>query len=232
MFEKKWGIPIVTMHTLQLLQRDPSLQAWHMLTPVENFDTYRTRELTKEQRSELRFAPPIEVVTLQNPNGGLFRGFRTRLNDWATTFVLVNDAGVDYVVAVAEWKHGAATFTLVPPSGVPSKADNGDMAACAKREFVEESGIELESVVRLVSSGLPIATRSLTTRYYPFIGFPKMPIVVGPSKLDANEHLKLVLIPLSDWLKMVVGGHTQEECAVSITFLALNYLGRLSVSLQ
>ncbi|MEK7631838.1 MAG: hypothetical protein AAB445_03155 [Patescibacteria group bacterium] len=193
-----------------------------------SFAEYACGELSETERADLRFVPPIEVVQLNKPDGGDFAGFRTRTKNWATTFCLLPD---DYVVIVAEWKHGAEEITLVPPSGVPSKIDHGSMDACAKREFEEESGILLEKVVPLAGlNGLPIASRNLTTRFYPFLGIPKLPINPGPSKLDQNEYLKMVLISLPEWLKLINSGETNEECSVSVTYLALQDLGRLSIS--
>lgn len=223
-FKKAWGIPILTLDNYQELKNDPGLQPWGHANPVIDLDKYKELDLSDEQRGELRFAAKTEVVSLLNPKGGIFRGFRTVMKSWATTFCLLPG---DYIVIVAEWKHGAEVLTLVPPSGVPSKIDEGSMDNCARREFVEESGIALERVMPLTPNGLPIASRGLTTRFHPYLGIPKMPLKIGPSKLDQNEHLKLFLVPLQDWIAMIHAGMTNEECAVSVTYLALERLGRL-----
>jgi hypothetical protein len=223
----QWNLPIVTAATVFPFLESVGIRPWTKLAEPVLLDEYRERELTDQQRSELRFAAKNEVVFLQQPMGGEFRGFRTIIKNWATTFCLLPG---DFVPIVAEWKHGAEIISLAPPSGVPSKADNGSMSACAKREFEEETGMTLEKVIYLgPMSGIPINCRSLTTTFCPFFGKVAEPLVVGPSKLDATEHLKLVLFPLNEWMKVVLHGMTGDDCSISTTFLALNYLERISV---
>jgi 8-oxo-dGTP pyrophosphatase MutT (NUDIX family) len=223
----EWGIPIVTAETVYPYLDSIGIRPWPELEPPIDLETYIGRDLTDEQRSEMRFAPKAEVVTHRDPQGNPYRGFRTVMKDWATTFCLLPG---DLVVLVAEWKHGANVISLVPPSGVPSKKDNGSMEACAKREFEEESGITLKNVIALSGTeGLPIATRGLTSRYFPFLGQTFSDFIVGPSSLDEKETLQLLLMPLTEWLKLIESGRVQEECAVSVTYLALRRLGRLEM---
>ncbi|MEK7569931.1 MAG: NUDIX domain-containing protein [Patescibacteria group bacterium] len=224
----QWGIPILTADAVYEYLEQVGIRSWPELEPPADLATYIASPLTDEQRTELRYAPKAEVVTHRDPKGNPFRGFRTVMKNWATTFCLLPG---DYVVLVAEWKHGANVISLVPPSGVPSKKDNGSMETCAKREFEEETGMGLEHVELLSGpNGLPIATRGLTTSYFPFLGRTFEDIHVGPSSLDEKETLQLLLMPLTEWLQLIETGRVYEECAVSITFLALNRLGRLRLS--
>ncbi len=223
----QWGIPIVNADTVYPYLESVGIRPWPELEPPVDLATYIASPLTDVQRSELQFAPKAEVVTLQGPKGNPYRVFRTVMKNWATTFCLLPG---DLVVLVAEWKHGANVISLVPPSGVPSKQDNGSMEACAKREFEEESGIALKNVTALSGpEGLPMATRGLTSRYFPFLGQKFDDINVGASSLDEKEKLQLLLMPLTEWLKLIEAGKVLEECAVSVTYLALRKLGRLQL---
>lgn len=222
-----WGIPILTADTVYPYVESVGIKPWPVLERPIDLAMYVASHLTDSQRSELRFAPKAEVVTLQDPKGNPYRGFRTVMKDWSTTFCLLPG---DLVVLVAEWKHGANVISLVPPSGVPSKKDNGSMENCAKREFEEETGIALKDVSALCGpDGLPIASRGLTTRFFPFLGRTFEDITVGPSSLDEKEALQLLLMPLNEWLKLIESGRVFEECAVSITYLALRRLGHLTL---
>jgi len=223
----KWGIPIVDADMVYDYLASIGIVPWPELEQPTDLTEYLKGPLTDEQKNELRFAPKAEVVIHRDPKGGAYRAFRTVTKNWATTFCLLPG---DLVVLVAEWKHGANIISLVPPSGVPNKRDDGDMAICAKREFEEETGIPLVGVESLSShKGLPIATRNLTTRYFPFLGKTLEEIHLGPSSLDEKETLQLLLMPLNEWLKLIEAGKVLEECAVSVTYLALRRLGRLQL---
>jgi len=230
-----YGIPVVTAETVFEVLENLGIKPWPQLEPAVDLEAYLQRELTPEQRAELRFAPKSEVVFLRDHKGNPFTGFRNVGKDWTTTFVLLPDPdnGEDLVTVVGEWKHGADAVTLVPPSGVLSKSDRTTLKpfeTCARREFEEETGMELYEVVSLSENGIPISGRQSSVRFYPFVGKVKEPIVPKPSKLDGTEHLKLVLIPLSEWRKLIRVGKVSELCSVSVTYLALEYLGRLNVA--
>lgn len=223
--EKMWGIPVVTSKTVYPFLESIGIRPWSVLEPPVDLETYKAGELSDEQQSELRFAPKAEVVTYRDPQGNPYRAFRTVMKDWATTFCLLPG---DLVVLVGEWKHGANVISLVPPSGVPSKKDNNSMEACALREFIEETGITIARVQPLSVNGLPIASRGLTSRYFPFLG-RSIVYTIGTPSLDKNETLQPLLMPLTEWLKLIETGMVQEECAVSVTYLALRKLGRLKL---
>jgi 8-oxo-dGTP pyrophosphatase MutT (NUDIX family) len=193
---------------------------------------YTAGILTEEEKVDLRFAPKDEVVFLEQPNGKPFTGFRNVGKNWATVFAVLPG---DLIPIVGEFKHGAEVISLVPPSGVLSKAEMEissvleRMMACGKREFQEETGMKLKRVTPLSSEhGLPVSTRQSTQRCYPLLGEIELPVRPGPSKLDQTEHLKMVLIPLGEWMVLLNSGKVYEDCAVSTTYLALGKLGRLN----
>lgn len=225
--EKKYGLPVVNANNifdvLAKLGIKPRKEA---LPPVDLTD-YLKQDLTEAQLKEVeRFAPKTEVVRLDVPDG-VYTGFRTVPKDWATTFVLFPE---DYVAIACEYKHGCGALTAVPPSGVLSKVDEGSMAKCALRETSEELGVTLERVIPLQGGhGVPISGRQNSGRYFPFLGVLPKNFSVGPSKLDKSEVLKMVLIPLHDWLTLIARGQTNEMCAGDVTYSALRQLGRLSM---
>lgn len=225
--ETQWGIPVVTAGSIYQVMAQAGIRPWQETEPVVSLDEYLKRDLSDDQRAELRFAPKTEVVTLQTPKGNAYRGFRTALKPWATTFCLLPG---DLVPIVGEFKHGAFTISLAPPSGVLGKEDKGDMSLCAAREFTEETGIALRNVVGLSGpDGIALNCRHINQRYFPFLGFAELRIDPGKSKLDENEFLKLVLMPLKDWLALIEVGEVHEECSIGTTYLALRNLGKLQL---
>lgn len=228
----RYGFPVCTANNVFAVLRDLGIQPWPHAESAVSMETYLSGELTEAERNEaLRFGPKAEVVSLTQPNGRPFRGFRSIGKDWATTFVLLPDG---LVPIIGEYKHGSDDLTLVPPSGIPNRDEREQadgMAICAKREWEEETGLRLERVTPLSRRPHVIAGRQSTLHFYPFIGEIAHPIEKGESKLDANEYLKLVLLSLEDWLRLIEHGRGIEACGASITLLALRRLGLVSTAL-
>ncbi len=224
-----FGLPIVNANNIFPVLADMGIRRWNKTADALPLSEYVKGDLTPAQRVEAdRFAPKPEVMCLEQPNGTPFTGFRTIGKDWATTFVMFPG---DLVAVVGEYKHGCDAVTLVPPSGVLSKADAGQMALCAMRETSEELGLKLRSVISLSKgTGLPMSGRQSTLRYHPFLGDLPEDIVIGPSTLDKTEHLKMVLVPLVEWMDLIDRGLTNEMCAGDVTYRALRGLGRLSLT--
>ena len=75
---------------------------------------------------------------------------------------------------------------------------------------------------------MPIAARRISSRNFSFIGIVSNPVVLERQKLDADEHLKVVLISLDDWLKLIDREIVQSYSA-STTLLALRRLQGMGV---
>lgn len=226
--EKQYGFPVVTAHNFLRVLAELGLAPPKQIGDPEPLEKYLAGpNVTDDQRDEARrFAPKSEVVVLEQRDGERFIGFRSVGKDWAGLFVLLPG---DLVPVVAEYKHGSGTLSLTPPCGVMAKGDR-DMGACARREFQEETGILVSRISSLSTWGVPVSSRQSTLRFYPYVGEIDGEPVVGPSKLDASERLKVVLFPLKEWMSLLVGGLIFDDCAASLTFLALLRLGRLGLS--
>jgi 8-oxo-dGTP pyrophosphatase MutT (NUDIX family) len=227
------GYPIVSAtdayRELALL----GIRPWSREAPTQPLETYLDGDLTPAQQTEAaRFAPKVEVDSLRTPAGQPFTAFRSLGKSWATTFVLLpNPDGSDdpLVVLVGEYKHGIDAVSLVPPSGVMSRADQS-MDDVAAREFEEETGLALVRVISLAPAGRAVSSRQSDAKYYPYLGIAAEPVVRGPSKLDDNEDLTVVLMPLSEWMRFIGPfGEVADDCAVSVTMLALMHLDRLTL---
>lgn len=229
--ETKYGFPIVTADNVFEILKEKGIAIWPQVQLPMSFEEYRVGNLIEEQKEEMRrYVPRIEVVFLQDPTGKIynkenpFRGFRTVIKNSTTTFVLLED---DFIPITAEFKHGGEDIVLVPPSGVPRRDEPMDV--CAKREFMEETGIELKEVIPLSERGVVSITRYCTHRYFPFLGIPKIPISLRPIRHGKGELLQVILVPLKDWLELIRKGKVTDLHARDITFVALQRLGRLKV---
>lgn len=235
--ETAYGFPVATAENLIEVIESLGVKPWPRLKPSLPLDEYLKSGIGEEAVLEAqRFSPRNEVVFLEQPGGQPFTGFRSIGKDWGTVFAVLPG---DIIIIVAEWKHGTESLTIVPPSGVPTKAEMAiedvsyRMAVCSKREYEEETGIELEKVIPLTNTTLPgagVSTRQSTQRFFPHLGIVKLPIVQGPRKLDTTEHLKGIAISIPEWLKFLDQGGLYEDCAGSITLLALRHLNRLQLT--
>jgi ADP-ribose pyrophosphatase YjhB (NUDIX family) len=222
------GFPVVTASNYRATLATLGITAWPRHEHSIPLAAYAQRSLTDTQRAEMEhFAPKSEVVMLQDPHGGTFTGFRTVQRNWATVFTLLPG---DYLLLTAEFKHGAECVALGLPSGAVEQRDTdapNAMEACALREFEEETGVVLAGVESLSTRGIPVASRTSTQQIFPFLGRITDPLVRCPTRLDPTEHLRTIAMPLTEWMTMLRTGDITEECAVSVTFLALLRLGRI-----
>lgn len=229
--ETRYGFPIVNAGNIFQVIEDLGIRKWKQKGQPADLKEYAARDLSPEERDELeRFAPKAEIVFLENPKGGIFRGYRSVMKNWITVVTLLDG---DILPVTVEYKHGSDDIVIVPPSGVPSRKDFGTqedpMQVCAKREFWEETGIELEKVIPLSEAGNAVTPRQSTQRFFPYLGIAKEPVIKAAQNLDKTEMLKVLLIPLNEWLRLISEGKIVDECAISITFLALQKLNRIKV---
>jgi hypothetical protein len=229
--ETKYGFPVVIDNIFGAIS-DLGIKPWPEVKPKQDLKEYLAGDLDPVAREEAdRFAPKAEVVFLKNPKGGTFLGYRSVGKNWVTVFSLLDQ---DLVPITVEFKHGSGDICLVPPSGVPSRKDfdgTDPMAACARREFLEETGIELEKLIPLSNpKGNAVSPRQSTQRYFPYLGIPKLPVIQTDQRLDKNEALKIILVPLGYWLQLISENQIVDECATTCTFRALQELGRLSTT--
>ena len=235
--DRQYGIPIVTAETIDEVLEELGIRPWKQVRPPQDLHEYAASDLSDAARNELeRFGPKGQAMFLKTPQGSPFTGFRSVGRNWATVFALIpnEDNEQDPLVPiVGEWKHGAEVITLNPPAGVPSKEDRqfGEpMARCGKREFEEETGIELKSITALSERGIAVSSRQTTQLFFPFLGVVKEPLETKPTKLDGTEDLKPLLISLSEWMKLIDAGLVSDASAYGVTFLALRRLGRLPLT--
>lgn len=227
---QRYGIPLVNKDNIFEILQNLGIKPWPRLSNPQPLESYASAHPEKQQEIE-RFGPKAEAVSFLQPDGKSYTAYRSFDRDWATVFVLLPG---DLVPIVAEWKQGAEELTLCTPAGIISKKDHGDLLVAGKREFEEETGIGLKKIQPLSKDlrGIPISCRKQSTRFLPCLGEIDETLLTenfrpGKTKLDETEFLKLVLVPLSDWIELAATGQCNEDSAISTTFLALKKIGRL-----
>lgn len=214
------GLPIITVKSIEKVLQEHKILPWQRIAEPIPLDQYKSGALSEEEKSELRFAPHVEVIKLLTPNQKIFHGFRTTAKHGTVTFVLLPG---DYVPVVAEFRHGVERVLLNLPGGL---LDDENPIRGAKREFEEETGIKLESIEQINKVGVPIIGRSTTATNFSFLGIPRKPIVAKTRKLDREEFLGTFVVRLPDWLTLATLGLVDSHSVVT-TLLALKYLKKI-----
>ena len=213
----KYGLPLANADNVLKIIQSSGIANWKTTTDPIAVGDYSEADLT-DQEIEIKRRFQIKVSNFLNPSGEVFRGFRFDCGHGTRVFTLLNG---ELVPICAEFQHGCGEVLFDLPGGTLESGE--DPTDCARREFEEESGIILESIISLSSVGMPIAARPFSSRNFSFIGIASDPAVLRPQKLDAEEYLKVILISLDDWLKLIDREIVQAYSA-STTLLALRRL--------
>lgn len=229
--ETRFGFPLVNAENVFSVLADLGIKPWPLLESPMTLNAYRARNLSAAQIKEIdEFCPSIEVALFQDPNHKPFASFRPRWRSNNGTHVFTLLPG-DLLVVAAAFRHGAEVISLILPGGMLEKNDTR-LAWRAIKEFEDETGIMLVSVKPLTTKwdlGTPLSAQQMPMRSCGFLGKPQLPLVINSQKLEKREFLKIVLIPLMDWLKLIYSGQIQEASPIISTFLALHKMGRLGV---
>jgi len=130
------------------------------------------------------------------------------------------------VIATQQFRHGANKFVLEVPGGVIKKRE--DRLQTVKRELAAETGY-VPTAIRLLGPRIWFDPASFTVSFYPYLALNCRK--EKKRKLDRTEVMKTVLVPLKDWIKMVLrpkGFRRRkiiDDKTITLTFLALPHLG-------
>src|SRR3989338_1772050 len=220
--QTRYGLPLVGVDNIWEIIQSSGLANWKTVTSPVAVEDYPEVNLTN-QEIEIKRKFQMEVSKFLSPSGKVFKGFRFIGGNGTRVLTLLDR---EFIPICAEFQHGCGEVLFDLPGG---SLDTGeDPADCAKREFKEETGIILKNVISLGPAGMPIAARRISSRNFSFIGIVSNPVVLERQKLDADEHLKVVLISLDDWLKLIDREIVQSYSA-STTLLALSRLQGMGV---
>jgi 8-oxo-dGTP pyrophosphatase MutT (NUDIX family) len=235
----KW--PIFTAESVFQGVRDLGIMSWPRLSDPVAITEYLRDASSDQLKTYERFAPKSSVVYHKNPhNGTTFDGFKVDFKPYACVFALIDGM----VPVTAEWKHGNDRITLVPVCGVPGKTEDSfttlteKMYAVGLREWEEETGTKLKNLVPLSGpEGIYSTVRNCKVQCFPFLGEVEDNVVQGPTKFDDTEHLKMVLIPLPEWIQLITSVELWaqnpdfglEACTRDVTWAALHKMGRLQL---
>jgi|SRR3989344_5295913 len=229
--ETKYGFPVVNSENIFSVLEKSGIKRWPKIRGPIPLNIYKHWNLNEQRKKEIRlFAPRVEVEIFRDPTGNSFTGFRSAWLYGAGTHVFTVLPG-NLIPIAAEFRHGADVVSLILPGGVFDGKD-ANLEACAKREFEEETGILLKAVIPLETmdtTGIPVSARQTNQRCHGFLGILPEELIITEQRLEPKEFLKIVLIPLTDWINLIMEGKVKEGSAIISTFQALYRLNKIIV---
>jgi len=171
------------------------------------------------------FGKHLKKVLFRNPTTGEVQDFiMFGQRDWSVVLPVTADG---FVVAERQYKQGCDKIYIDLPAGTTDF--KGELPqVVAERELLQETGYKAEDVIFL---GPPqwMSSRNSQTRFWPFValGCEK----VQPAKIDDNEEIETLLIPVAEWVEFCVRGLAQgdgseDPSANVVTFRALPHIHR------
>ncbi len=116
---------------------------------------------------------------------------------WVNVIPLTSD---EKVVMIEQWRHGTRSVHLETPGGLMDAGETPEQ--CARRELLEETGYDTDSIVRL---GVVHPNPAIQNNQQYYI-FAKDCRKVAEPKLDQAEDVAVKLVPLAKIPQMILAG--------------------------
>lgn len=130
----------------------------------------------------------------------------------------------NHAVMVKQYRHPVRKTLLELPGGFVDKNETPEKAIA--REMLEETGYEFDKFELVAEVAANPGVLDNYIKLYLATGGRK----VAKQKLDANEEIKVELIPLDDLIEMLLQNKIEQSLHTNCIFYSLIRLGRLTIS--
>jgi ADP-ribose pyrophosphatase len=163
----------------------------------------------------------LSIDTVRLPNGNITDLEMIRHPGAAVVLPIeAGDDGLDYAVLVRQYRYAADGWLLEVPGGKLDGPEDPEM--CARREIVEEIGMEAGELVEL---GSILTTPGFTDeRIWLYLTRELSPVGAGPA-LEADEVLEVERVALADAVSMAADGRIVDAKTVAALLRAAAFLG-------
>lgn len=141
--------------------------------------------------------------TVERPNVALIAAFTPEMD----------------LIMIKQYRHPVRSLDYELPAGFMEPYET-DIAEAAKRELLEETGYEAESLERIQETFSSAGFMSNHVNF--FIGFNAKK--VAEQKLDEDEELEVEIVPWTEALKLLAQEKVKDLGSVTGILLAKNYL--------
>lgn len=173
------------------------------------------QKLNRQHTGDFRIFDLYTDTSRSPSTGQAHTFFVLSTGDWVNVIPLTPD---DEVVMVRQFRHGVEELTLEIPGGMVDKED-GDAAAAAHRELLEETGYQGEAYIHIGTVASNPAILDNHTHTY----LAHNARCVAPQQLDGTEEIAIELIPLADVPEMIRCGRITHALVVAAFYHLENY---------
>ena len=142
--------------------------------------------------------------------------------EWVTALAFTEN---DEVILVRQYRHAIGKVCWEIPGGCADDTDKSYEIAI-RRELLEETGYAFEKAEYLGDTSPNASTNSNWMHMFLLTGGKK----VQEQQLDANEEIEVAIVPLAEFINMLLNNQIVQAMHVTTIFFALNKLGKLKVS--
>ena len=143
--------------------------------------------------------------------------FHARAAGCVSIFALDID---EHVIAVRQYRHGAARFSLEFPGGLCQKGQKEEDAVLA--ELGEETGYFPTGMIRRLADRIYFDPASFDFFFAPYLATGC--IEIGSQQQDEAENIEVVKMPIGKWIEEIRKGGVQDAKTIATTHLALEAL--------
>jgi len=175
------------------------------------------KELPKIIDSEKIFEGPVFSVTVDTVNEGEHTYKREVVHHFGSAVIIpILDDGT--VVLVRQYRHPAVRYLLEAPAGTLMKGERPE--AGAARELEEELGLVATRLEKL--SEFFVSPGFLEEKMWVFLATE---FSEGQQRLDDDEILEIVRLPIAEALEMITSGEIQDAKTIIGLMLAAPRVG-------
>lgn len=165
----------------------------------------------------------IRIDRCETPDGRIVEPYYVyEFPNWVTAIAFTKDGRV---ILEKQYRHALGKTIYEIPGGCVDASDANFEVAIA-RELLEETGYKFEKFEYLgVTSPNPSTNTNLMHMYIAFDGE-----LVADQKLDAGEDLEVLFVSMDEFIELFKQGAFLQAMHTTAIYLALQKLGRLTIS--
>lgn len=162
----------------------------------------------------------LSIDTVRFPNGKTGELEMIRHSGASAVLPVLSDADGDdpQILLVRQYRYASGGYLLEVPAGRPDR-DGEDWEACARRELEEETGLVAKQLVYLTSIYTTPGFTDEQIHLYMALG-----LTTGTVKLDEDEFLDTVALPMSEALEKIRGGEITDAKTICTILFAAGFL--------
>ena len=162
----------------------------------------------------------LSIDTVRFPNGSTGKLEMIRHSGASAVLPVLSDLDADdpQILLIKQYRYAAGGYLLEVPAGRPDK-EGEDWEVCARRELQEETGLIAGEMIELTSI---YTTPGFTDeRIHLFVATG---LTMGETRLDDDEFLETVTMPISEALQKIMEGEISDAKTICTILYAAGFL--------